>query len=138
MRTTCRILIISCAIFFLLLPSSLLAKSITQTTTNKKFSVTMTTPEDGLSVGKNNISLKIFPMHLEREKVAEALRLIFLSKSKAKPFRQFSAATALGSRSPVIFPLTAVSGMKSEARCVPQSTAVRIIISRWNRSSSLK
>ena len=46
------------ACFFL--PSSLLAESITQKTTNGKFSVTMTTPDDGLTVGKNNIALKIY------------------------------------------------------------------------------
>jgi hypothetical protein len=60
MRTTYRILMVILTVSCFLLPSSLLAKSITQTTTNKKFSVTMTTPEDGLSVGKNNISLKIY------------------------------------------------------------------------------
>ena len=60
MRSSCRILLLVLAVSCFLLPSSLLAKSITQKTTNDKFSITMTTPEDGLSVGKNNIALKIY------------------------------------------------------------------------------
>jgi len=60
MKTTFRTLLVILTVSSFLLPSSLLAKTITQTTTNKKFSVTMTTPEEGLSVGKNSISLKIY------------------------------------------------------------------------------
>jgi len=60
MRKTNFIFLFVLAVSFFLLPSSLLAENITQKTTNNKFSVTMTPPEDGLSVGKNKISLKIY------------------------------------------------------------------------------
>ena len=60
MRTSYRIVMVILTVSCFLLPSSLLAKSITQTTKNKKFSVTMTTPDEGLTVGKNSISLKIY------------------------------------------------------------------------------
>jgi len=59
MRLICRIFIIFLAVSFYLLPTSLLAASMTQKTTNEKLSVTMTTPEEGLSVGNNSITLKI-------------------------------------------------------------------------------
>jgi len=60
MRLSCRIAIVFLAVSCFLFPTILLAESISQKTTNEKFSVTMTTPDDGLTVGKNSISLKIY------------------------------------------------------------------------------